>query len=523
MDIGDGGGLDLAGWPVKITIIATIGLALACPALLMLLLLIVVPVTLTALVCWGITEYGDDYFGRYYEWYQPAFWIISGFDLLVLSAMMFKQLNIVVAISLVGLLVGVLVAAVMDQREIKTFYQGDSQLELNLCQLAGGFVANKIGWLLLMLVLPLLAKYDGFLHRLTGIVGIDGHHLLLRFRESPQHWILSGLILLVSVLCLWLNFRLEDAENSYDDQPEQAIMSSLAEKKGQDDSVSSLDQNTDDNGFDISQAAYLMGSPDGSNNNTKPVKQDVADKVPKPENNSSDDYDFLDDDSRDYDYDEELKDEAPSQKRKRNYIPMAVIHQHNRARKLSSTLRSFDESRGLWGRPKAFRARLLAKFDHRCQVCGKSVNQRQVKLHIDFKNLKMARKYQQLNLYHPNRIPEAALTVVCQHHRAPYFEAMDKAYQENYCEFAQMQRQMASRTYLRDYITELSGGIKRCRSCGRTEDDYNADGSRLRFQLDHIKPIAKGGLTRVDNLQWLCQDCNSSKSDVTEQELVEMG
>lgn len=521
MDIGDNYGLDLSGWPVKVTIIATIGLALACPALLMVLLLVAVPVTLTAFACWGINEYGDDYFDSYYEWYQPAFWIMGGFDLLVLAAMMFKQLNIVVAIGLAGLLVGVFVVAVMDRREIKTFYQGDSQLELNICQLVGGLVANKIGWLLLMLVLPLLAKYDGFLHRLTGIVGINGQHLLMRFQESPQNWILSGLILLVSVLCLWLNFRLEDAENSYDDQLTQANMSSSAENKVRNGRVNFVDQNTDDNGFDISQAAYLMGSPDGSNN-TESVKQDAEDKLLKSENNSSYNDDFLDDDPGDYDYDEEPVAEAPSRDRTRNYIPMAVIHQHNRARKLSSTLRNFDESRGLRGRPKAFRVRLLAKFDHRCQVCGKSVNQRQVKLHIDFKNLKMARKYQQLNLHHPNRIPEAALTVVCQHHRSSYFEAMDKAYHENYREFAQMQRQMASRKYLRDYITELSGGIKRCRSCGRTEDDYNADGSHLRFQLDHIKPVAKGGLTRVDNLQWLCQDCNSSKSDVTEQELIEM-
>ena len=435
---------------------------------------------------------------------------------------MFKKLNIVVAIVLAGLLVGVFVVAVMDRREIRAFYQGDSQLELNICQLAGGLVANKIGWLLLMIMLPLLAKYDGLLYRLTGIVGIDGQHLLMRFRESPQSWILYGLIVFASVICLWSNFRLEDAENGYDDQPEQAIMSPPSENKVQNDSVSFFGRNTDDDGFDISQASNLLGQP-ASNNNTKPVERDVEDNVLKPENNSSYDYDFLDDDPEDYDYDEEPEEEAPSRKRKRNYIPMAVIHQHNQARKLSSTLRSFDESRGLRGRPKAFRARLFAKFDHRCQVCGKSVNQRQVKLHIDFKNLKMARKYQQLNLHHPNRIPEVALTVVCQHHRAPYFEAMDKAYHENYREFAQMQRQMASRKYLRDYITELSGGIKRCRSCGRTKDDYNADGSRLRFQLDHIKPIARGGLTRVDNLQWLCQDCNSSKSDVTEQELAEMG
>ena len=51
VDIGDDDGLDLSGWPVKVIIITTIVLVLACPALLMLLLLVAVPVTLTSLAC----------------------------------------------------------------------------------------------------------------------------------------------------------------------------------------------------------------------------------------------------------------------------------------------------------------------------------------------------------------------------------------------------------------------------------------------------------------------------------------
>ena len=33
------------------------------------------------------------------------------------------------------------------------------------------------------------------------------------------------------------------------------------------------------------------------------------------------------------------------------------------------------------------------------------------------------------------------------------------------------------------------------------------------FQIDHIKPMSKGGLTVRDNLQLLCRHCNLTKSD----------
>lgn len=46
-----------------------------------------------------------------------------------------------------------------------------------------------------------------------------------------------------------------------------------------------------------------------------------------------------------------------------------------------------------------------------------------------------------------------------------------------------------------------------CACCGRT------DSSRIIFQVDHIKPMAKGGLTRPNNLQILCRYCNGLKGD----------
>ena len=46
----------------------------------------------------------------------------------------------------------------------------------------------------------------------------------------------------------------------------------------------------------------------------------------------------------------------------------------------------------------------------------------------------------------------------------------------------------------------------RCRICGRTNrfDD---------LEIDHIKPIAKGGKSTPDNLQTLCKRCNKEKGD----------
>jgi hypothetical protein len=44
-----------------------------------------------------------------------------------------------------------------------------------------------------------------------------------------------------------------------------------------------------------------------------------------------------------------------------------------------------------------------------------------------------------------------------------------------------------------------------CRHCGATTN----------LHVDHIKPRAKGGHDDLDNLQILCQRCNSAKRDLT--------
>ena len=44
----------------------------------------------------------------------------------------------------------------------------------------------------------------------------------------------------------------------------------------------------------------------------------------------------------------------------------------------------------------------------------------------------------------------------------------------------------------------------RCRMCGRGEREVN-------LEIDHIKPIAKGGKSTYDNLKTLCTECNKRK------------
>ena len=58
---------------------------------------------------------------------------------------------------------------------------------------------------------------------------------------------------------------------------------------------------------------------------------------------------------------------------------------------------------------------------------------------------------------------------------------------------------------LRDLIKERDG--YQCRSCGLgIKDERN-----LLLEIDHIVPLSKGGLTKMDNLQTLCWKCNRSK------------
>ena len=53
-------------------------------------------------------------------------------------------------------------------------------------------------------------------------------------------------------------------------------------------------------------------------------------------------------------------------------------------------------------------------------------------------------------------------------------------------------------------------GVYRCKNCGMTSPN------KRDFQVDHILPMSKGGLTVPDNLQLLCRKCNYRKADGVE-------
>lgn len=62
---------------------------------------------------------------------------------------------------------------------------------------------------------------------------------------------------------------------------------------------------------------------------------------------------------------------------------------------------------------------------------------------------------------------------------------------------------------LRDNVfnSAMINGVYKCCSCGMTSP-HKKD-----FQIDHIRPMSKGGLSILSNLQLLCRKCNWVKSD----------
>lgn len=48
-----------------------------------------------------------------------------------------------------------------------------------------------------------------------------------------------------------------------------------------------------------------------------------------------------------------------------------------------------------------------------------------------------------------------------------------------------------------------------CHSCGKTA-------AEAKLQIDHIIPVAKGGIDDISNFQTLCQACNQQKRHSTD-------
>ena len=68
--------------------------------------------------------------------------------------------------------------------------------------------------------------------------------------------------------------------------------------------------------------------------------------------------------------------------------------------------------------------------------------------------------------------------------------------------FAYQQRKAMSNALRFDVMKR--DGFK-CQLCGRTQKDG------VTLEVDHVFPVAKGGLTVMSNLQTLCKDCNRGK------------
>lgn len=83
-------------------------------------------------------------------------------------------------------------------------------------------------------------------------------------------------------------------------------------------------------------------------------------------------------------------------------------------------------------------------------------------------------------------------------------EYMDE--QVKYKNSAKAQRSLMTKK-LREYIKERDEYT--CQSCGAS----TAQQDLLLLEVDHIIPVAKGGLSTEDNLQTLCWKCNRTKSD----------
>lgn len=177
---------------------------------------------------------------------------------------------------------------------------------------------------------------------------------------------------------------------------------------------------------------------------------------------------------------------------------------------------SYDQ-RALQYHPNWYK-KLIQKYHNSCQICGANPDtpRHRAILKVDFKNLPVANYFMKLNLTHPEQIPIDALTLVCIDHDLSYMTSQTELFYREPKVFKAQQRRIARFKSFREYVTKYSnnGLGYRCSQCGRTPNDLDKNGNHLTMQLDHIYPVAKGGFSRIDNVQWLCNECNNSKRDL---------
>lgn len=174
-----------------------------------------------------------------------------------------------------------------------------------------------------------------------------------------------------------------------------------------------------------------------------------------------------------------------------------------------------------------WKAILLVKYHYSCQVCGYNPNlkRQRIRLKVDFKDAKTAIRF----LRSKNRLPASAvklsdLTITCQKHDVTYMLSMYTLFYKNPKVFKAEQRRLANSIVLRRYITRYGnqGMGARCAICGKRGsigETSGYDSYLPPLHLDHIYPVSKGGLTRVNNLRWLCKADNESKSDLIPEKL----
>lgn len=63
--------------------------------------------------------------------------------------------------------------------------------------------------------------------------------------------------------------------------------------------------------------------------------------------------------------------------------------------------------------------------------------------------------------------------------------------------------------------TLLKNGVYQCKMCKKTFSNHSD------LNIDHVKPVAKGGKNNVGNLNLLCKSCNSKKGSKEKMEHLE--
>ena len=71
-----------------------------------------------------------------------------------------------------------------------------------------------------------------------------------------------------------------------------------------------------------------------------------------------------------------------------------------------------------------------------------------------------------------------------------------------------------------NHIYDKTNGC--CAYCGKklAFNNYGVPYARANWEVDHVKPVSRGGPDHISNLIAACFDCNRSKSDLTGREFL---